>query len=327
MKLGILSDIHKQAEKVVQGIEKLKDMGAERLILNGDIGEFGELEKSQAFSERILEAVGRSGLEAYVQPGSHETIAGYGTIVSILSQQYGNIHDMTRESSVDIAGYRLLFLPGSDVHSGGEYHLDEKIPSGRYAVTEDGLVRLENVSLLQELIRDHKVQGIWQYKNIQDAVPLIENPERSIIVCHIPARFTVGPQGVDFSYFAETPDGNLMAVALLERKIQELVRQREGREARAEEIVRIAEANGFSLKKENVGNTPLRQFFDAHGIRYAVNGHIHECGHHAHDRKGHIVPEYKNAEELFWNSGCFDRGQMGILSLDDTGVAYQNVRL
>ncbi|MDP3728916.1 MAG: metallophosphoesterase [bacterium] len=327
MKIGIISDVHSKPERVAYGIQKLKDLGVERLILNGDIGEAGDLEESQTFSAIILETVGKSGLETYVQPGSHETISGYGTVIDLLSHRYENIVDMTREASVDIAGHRLLFLPGSDVNRGGEYHLGTDLPSGRYAFTEDGLVGLENFSILQKLVEDRKVQRLVEYKNIQDLVPLIKNPEKSIVICHIPARFNVGAQGVDFAYFATSPSDGFVPGMVIEGQIQELFSRKEGREARPDEIDSVAQANGFTFHKENVGNVALRTLLDDNSIQYAINGHIHETGHHAHNRKGQAVAEYLPASELFWNSGCFDQGQMGILSIDDSGVAYQNVKL
>src|SRR3989344_3475224 len=289
MKLGLISDVHHSPEHVARGIQKLRGLGVERLILNGDIGEAGELEESQAFSAQILEAVGQSGLESYVQPGSHETLSGYGVIVDLLSQKYGNIIDMTRESAIDIAGHRLLFLPGSDAHSGGEYHVGKDISSGRYSLTE--------------------------------------NPERSIALCHVPALFPIGQRGVDFAYFATNAEGGFIPGYVLERQIHDLVVKKEGREVSREELDNIARQNGYTFHKKNVGNKELRQFLDQLGIRYAVNGHTHESGHHAHDRNGQSVPEYVPASELFWNSGCFDQGQMGILSVDTKGVSYQNVRL
>ncbi|HII13491.1 MAG TPA: DUF1456 family protein [Nanoarchaeota archaeon] len=327
MKLGLISDVHHSPEHVARGIQKLRGLGVERLILNGDIGEAGELEESQAFSAQILEAVGQSGLESYVQPGSHETLSGYGVIVDLLSQKYGNIIDMTRESAIDIAGHRLLFLPGSDAHSGGEYHVGKDISSGRYALTENGVVHIDSFQTLQILLHDKKVQGMIQYKNIQDLVSLVENPERSIALCHVPALFPIGQRGVDFAYFATNAEAGFIPGYVLERQIHDLVVKKEGREVSREELDNIARQNGYTFHKKNVGNKELRQFLDQLGIRYAVNGHTHESGHHAHDRNGQSVPEYVPASELFWNSGCFDQGQMGILSVDTKGVSYQNVRL
>ncbi len=328
MKIGIISDVHSTPEAVVYGIQKLKDLGVERLVLNGDIGEHAEtLQESQEYSAKILHAVGRSGLESYVQPGSHETIYGFGSVIDTLSQEHSTIINMLRHSCVDLAGYRLAFLPGSDVHSGGEYHVGVDIPSGQYAVTEEGLVVLDSYATLQRLISEKKIQGMIQVKNMYELRDVVQDPEKTIVICHVPAHFPIGSGGVDFAYFATKDDGGFIPGIVLEQQIRQTIREKYGKEISDVELKTIAENNGFTFHRENVGNKELRRIFDDIGVRYAVNGHIHESGHHAHDREGNPVPEYIPAGELFWNSGCFDRRQMGILHLEERGVLYQNVSL
>ncbi|MSR86200.1 hypothetical protein EXS74_02295 [Candidatus Woesearchaeota archaeon] len=326
MRIGIISDVHAQPQLVRKGIARLRDLGAERLIVNGDIGTHMELlEDSQRYTAEILGAIGESGLESYVQPGSHESIAAYGSMIDIVSGRYRNIIDMLRTPSVDLAGYRLLFLPGSDSLSGGEYTFGAEVPTGRYALTETELVPVKDWNTLSRLQAEERFQGEIHYTNLRDFVPFVENPEKTILVCHVPARFDVGAQGVDFAYFATDREGSIIPGQHLEAQIIHAVREREGKLASAEEIARIAQVHGFTLRKENVGNVLLRKFLEDMQIPYAVNGHIHESGHHAHDREGNAVPQKKSLPELFWNSGCFDRKQMGILTLADEGVAYQNV--
>lgn len=326
MRIGIISDVHTNPQRVVLGIQKLKGLGVERLILNGDIGEAAELlEDSQRFTGEIIETAGKSGLETYVQPGSHETLAGYEPVVDILSVRYSNIIDMLRTSFVDLAGYRLLFLPGSDVHSGGEYHLGVEVPSGRYAVTQEGLVSLTGWDTVAELRAKDQFKGEIQYRNIADLTRHIEEGPKTVLVCHVPALFDIGSQGVDFAYFATNREGAFIPGAVLEAQIREGFVQHHKRTASSEEIESVAQTHGFTFHRRNVGNPLLRQFLDQMNIAYAVNGHIHESGDHAHDRQGNFVSQRTVVPELFWNSGCFDRGQMGILTLTDEGVAYENV--
>jgi len=326
MRIGIISDVHRQPERVTSGITKLKDLGVERLILNGDIGEHAEtLQESQEYSARILEAVAESGLESYVQPGSHETLHGFGIVVDTIAQKHSNIVNMLRTPSIDISGYRLAFLPGSDVHSGGEYHLRADIPSGQYAVTEQSLVVLDSYATLQRLSSENRMQGVIQVKNMHELRNVVEDPEKTIVVCHVPAYFPLGSQGVDHAYFATKEEGGFIPGFVLEQQIRQAIRERYGKECSAQDIDKIAQANGFTFRRENVGNKDLRRIVDDLGIRYAVNGHIHESGHHAHTKNGDAVFESVPLPELFWNSGCFDRGQMGILTLHEQGVAYQNV--
>ncbi len=326
MRIGIISDVHAQPEFVRKGIARLQRLGVERLIVNGDIGIHAPLlEDSQRYTAGILEAVGDSGLESYVQPGSHESISGYGPMVDILSSRYGNLIDMLRTPFVDIAGYRFAFLPGSDSLSGGEYTFGIEAPTGRYAVTETELVPITGWDTVSQLQAEERFQGELHYTNIRDLIPRIETAEKTILVCHVPARFAVGAQGVDFAYFARDSEGSIIPGYHLEAQIVDAVQKKEGRKATADEIIRIANAHGFTFQRENVGNVLLRRFLDEMRISCAINGHIHESGHHAHDREGNPVPQGKPLPELFWNSGCFDRKQMGILTLSDEGVAYQNV--
>ncbi len=327
MKIGIISDVHRNPERVSYGVRKLKDLGVERLVLNGDIGEAGNVQESQEYTARILEPVIRSGLETYIQPGSHETLSGFGVVVDTLSQKHNSLVNMLHTPFVDFAGYRLAFLPGSDVHSGGEYHLQAELPSGQYAVLKEGLVPLESPAALESFAREKRLKGVLHNTKMYDLAAFVENPQKTIVVCHIPACFPIGPKGVDFAYFATNADGELIPGMALEQGIRRQIKEKNGRDISAQDLERIAETYGFIFHKRNVGNKNLRKLFDELGIKYAINGHIHESGHHAHNKKGNAVPEYTPHQELFWNSGCLDQEQMGILFLGDSGVAYQNVKL
>lgn len=328
MKIGIISDVHSRPERVRHGIDRLKGLGVERLILNGDIGEDGYLEVSQDFSKTILEAAAKSNLEVYAQPGGHETLYGYGTVIDLLTQRYGNLHDMMREPFVDISEYRLIFLSGDAAIRPNKYCFGAELQTGSYAITGDNsLVKIESFFDLGKLIDEENLRAQFEYKNIEDLASNINDPNRTIIICHVPARFEIGAKAVDFAYFA-TSSESLVPGAALESQIHSIFMKEKNRLATREELEKVAEANGFTFHKENSGNIALREFLDRYNIRYAVNGHIHEAGHNAHSKNGDAVSECTPANELFWNAGCYDQGQMGILCVDETkGVSYQNVRL
>ena len=82
-----------------------------------------------------------------------------------------------------------------------------------------------------------------------------------------------------------------------------------------------------TLRKENRCNTDLRDSYEKLGIKKEISGHFHESGHRANDRQNKHVPENAFIDELFWNSGCLDSGQCGILIVEDNKVAYKNIRL
>ena len=71
---GIISDVHKDPLKVAKAIEKLKSVGIDKLILNGDIAEnIGTMQGNMDFFAIVLDAVAKSNLETFIQPGSHES--------------------------------------------------------------------------------------------------------------------------------------------------------------------------------------------------------------------------------------------------------------
>jgi len=73
------------------------------------------------------------------------------------------------------------------------------------------------------------------------------------------------------------------------------------------------------------GNTNLRQLFERLGVKVAVSSSPSNAGHIAHNWQGHHVDEGVFTDELFWNAGSIDEGQMGILEVDGGLVRYLNV--
>ena len=321
--VGIISDIHRRpAKEIEKALAVLQQKGATHLVLNGDIGNcHSALEESLQRITTIVEAAGKSGLETYVQPGSHETITAYQMVLDVLTQTYANITDMVRQPSVDVGDYRLAFLPGSyTLFTGAEYPLQTEEPTGFYIVSAEGVAPF-SAENFNRLANEGKDPTRMHFTNINYLKTLVSDPERTVVFCHEPARFDEAKEhGVDFAYFAKSKRGFLPGI-LLERELK----QREGRDLSREELDKVAQSQGFTFHRENVGSEELRALFDELGILYAVNGHIHESSHHAHTRTQIIAPGTLTPE-LFWNSGCFDYGLAGILVLEDNGVRYLNVR-
>jgi len=87
---GIISDVHQDPRIVPATIEVLKKLGAEKLLINGDIGnQQRTLEDSQNYVAFILDSIGKSGLESYVQPGSHETLLAFGPVMDAFAGAVG----------------------------------------------------------------------------------------------------------------------------------------------------------------------------------------------------------------------------------------------
>ncbi len=355
-KYGIISDVHQDPGIVPVAIDLLKRLGAEKLLVNGDIGERrATLQDSQRYVGFILDSIGKSGLESFVQPGSHETLLSFGPALDHFAGKYSNIVDATKNSKVEQRGHSLVFLPGSDFSCGGEYQIGNhrQIPSGRYVrLEEGGLMQFEDFNQYVAALQCGLAQGAMQYANMGDLQKLVNDPDKTIMVCHVPRRFDDVETCVDMAEFGDIEktffadfviyeDGDEQVVIYYEegksgmiqkpKSVKSIVR---GQIFQEGSVFPIESAKRFvsygapvKIKRENRGNEDLKTLYEELGINKAVNGHFHESGHRANDRMGRHVPEGDLVTELFWNSGHLDVGQTGILTVGDGKVSYKNIRL
>ncbi len=320
-KYGVISDIHEDPRIIIPAIQKLKSLGAEKLLVNGDIGGwYGEFQESQKYTAFILQEVAKSGLEAYVQPGSHELLLVYDPVIEYFSNKFKDqIIDATKVPKVEQNGHALVFLPGSDFLCKGEYQIgsQEGIPTGKYVQTPERLLRFNT---WQEGIRavQQKIGKLLYYSNMHDLKKHVNQPEKTIVVCHVPRKFDSIEEAVDMAEFGE---------AVIDFPLQdEMVRR--GSIYPIQTAKKIHEAGyPVALKRENRGNKDLAKLYDELGITKSVTGHFHESSHRANDKNSSHVPENTYVTELFWNSGHLDRGYTGILTVDGEKVKYQNVTL
>lgn len=267
-----------------------------------------------------LDAIGRSGLESFVQPGSHESLLSYVPVVDYFSERYSNIIDVFKRQKAEMNGHDLVFLPGSDFICGGEFQIgnDFQLPSGRYIQTQEGLVKFESLDQYVDALQRRIVQEAFQYVNIQDLKKFISNPEKTIVVCHVPRKFYNLETCVDVAEFGEASEdfmfgndkvkkGSIYPIQVAPNMVQE--------------------GYPVMLKKENRGNGDLKNIYEELGIRKSINGHFHESSHRANDSNSHHVNEGELVDEMYWNSGCLDMGFAGILIVKGERVKYQNVRL
>lgn len=320
VKYGVISDIHSDPRIVSLAIDTLKSEGAEKLLVNGDIGtQQRTLEDSQNYVAFILNSIGKSDLEAFVQPGSHETLLAFGPVLDHFSEKYSNIFDATKNKKVEQEGHHLVFLPGSDFLCGGEYQIgNNEIPSGRFIQTEKGLLKFEDFNQYLSAIQQGISQGAMQYANMGDLRRLITHPEKTIVVCHIPRKFSNLETAVDVAQFGEaSEDFTLQGDEVKKGSVFPL--------PVAQKIVK--EGYPVAIKQENRGNEDLKSLYKELGITKAVSGHFHESGHRANDGLGNPVSEKDLVTELFWNSGYLDAGQTGILTVIGNRVSYQNINL
>ncbi len=320
-KYGVISDIHEDPRIIIPAIQALKSLGAEKLLVNGDIGGwYGNFQESQDYTAFILQEIAKSGLEAYVQPGSHEPLLIYGPVVEHFSNKFKDQDiDATKVPKVEHNGHTLVFLPGSDFLCKGEYRIgnQEGIPTGKYIQTPERLLQFnawqEGISAVQQ-----KIGKPMYYGNMHDLKDHVSQPETAIVVCHVPRKFNNIEESVDMAEFGE---------AIIDFPLQGKMIRR-GSIYPIQTAKKIHEAGyPVALKKENRGNKDLARLYDELGITKSVTGHFHESSHRANNRSGNHVPENTYVTELFWNSGHLDRGDTGILTVDGEKVKYQNVTL
>ena len=322
VKYGVISDVHTHPENVSLAIEVLKNLGVEKLLINGDIGNRQEtLEKSQDYVAKILKSVGNSGLESYVQPGSHESFLAFDPVVDSFASKYQNIIKIDKPLGVKDGDHYLIFLPGSDWNAnGGEYHIGnaEKIPSGAYVRVNGGLMTFEDFVKNNYSLQMNNVEGIIKYANMNDLRRLVNDPDKSIVVCHVPRKFNNLEEAVDMAIFGEAQQTFSLNGYPVEK----------GSIFPGPIGAQLA-MGGYPVKvrNENRGNEDLKSLYEELGITKAVSGHFHESGHRANDTKGNHVSEGEFVKELFWNSGWFDAGQTGILTVRDGKVKYENINL
>lgn len=328
-KYGVISDVHQNPGVVPVAIDVLKRLGAQKLLVNGDIGNHQRnLEESQNYIAFILDAIGKSGLESFVQPGSHETIGAYAPVIDYFTNKYPNIVDVLKTPKSEQTGHDLVFLPGSDFLCGGEYSLNgqEDLPTDSYIRTGKGLVSASfdqymalrfgpSMGLDKSF---YPISGFFHNTNMNDLKKLVSAPEKTIVVCHVPRRFANLETCVDVAEFGEAEKNfDLQGRSVEQGSVFPL--------PIAKQIVQAGYP--VKIKKENSGNADLAKLYRELGITKAISGHFHESGHRANDNNGNHVPEGQLVKELYWNSGYLDAGQTGILTTDGENVSYQNVCL
>ncbi|MBI3334430.1 metallophosphoesterase [Candidatus Pacearchaeota archaeon] len=357
---GIISDVHEHPEFVPFAVHVLKQLGAQKLIVNGDIGgRYGSLRDSQDFTAQILAPLVESGLETFVQPGSHETLDVFEPVVNYFTERHPQLHSALEHPFSEQNGHDLIFLPGSDFTCGGQYLLcassdKNELPSGKYAITiHNEFIPLKERKQIELLANLDKIAGVVYVINMSDLERLVKRPEQTLVVCHVPPKFGNTSVGIDMAHFGVTNETFDICVGVdLDGKKRYVIHKGPIEAFRAkcqklgiQEIINrqvvydgsifpqreaeswIAYGAPITLKIENRGNVDLRRLYDELGIRKAVSGHFHESVHRAHDASCKQVPEGAFTQELFWNASYLDEMKVGLLKTRDANAAYRNILL
>lgn len=280
VKYGVISDVHQDPRIVPLAIQVLKQQGAEKLIVNGDIGSHQRtLEDSQNYTAFILDSIGKSGIESYVQPGSHETIGAYAPVIEHFCSKYPNLIDVIKNQKVQQNGHDLVFLPGSDFLCGGEYQIgnDPTLSTHNYiGIKKPKTIILPDKSLKvigvdRSLVMfDSLEEGIsslngmqkidpnasfelFRYTNMNNLSKLVTSPETTVVVCHVPRKFDNLETCVDVAEFGEAMDTfHMWEVGCVDSQTKRLMTH--------------------GLFQDN-----LKKYFQEQGVQRIINGEtIHE---------------------------------------------------
>ncbi|MDP3733891.1 MAG: hypothetical protein Q8R37_01565 [Nanoarchaeota archaeon] len=308
-KYGIISDIHQAHPRLVDvAIKVLIQEGAQKLVLNGDLvgDKFPDPQlDEQNYAALVLQLAGKSGLETYVNEGSHECLPLFIPVMKTLSSHYGNLIDAMTQPKIEWQDHDLVFLPGSDWHGGNAFE-----HGGYFLHTTDGGT-------------SSKPKERYAVVNMNTLRNLATNPETTIVFSHIPRKFDRLETGVDMAYFAQhIVNGSILPGVVKEKEI----RQKHG-DIPFSAVEEIAAQGLYRFKRENRGNEDLRKLYQELGITKNMTGHFHESAHRAHDSNAVPVAEGEYTSQLFWNASYLDDGKVGILSVRENTAAYRNIDL
>jgi hypothetical protein len=328
LRYGIISDIHENPKNIEPAIHKLKDLDAQKIIANGDLG------TGQDQIANTISKLANSGLETYILPGSHENINDFEPVVHYFSEKSPNIINTSKVSKVSNNNHDLVFLPGSDFLCGGEYKI---ISSSN---TQTGFYKDQ--------------RGLpTRLTNMRDLETKVSDPEKTVVICHVPRKFYNPKFGVDMAHFHQGriyhKDKNDMSLwtytelcvapgVIPRKEIEKLNSTKafsldDSDEYVLNETLKIIDKENvnrwqvFVERKDNRGNENLKDLYEKLGIKKAVTGHFHESVHRAHDSKCSPIQHGQKTKELFWNASYLDGNKLGILEVEDNLVSYENIYL
>ena len=315
MRYGIISDTHRNPRTIPALVAALQQKGVDALVLNGDIGET---------LDHIAFTVGtaaESNLPVYVQPGSHEEVADYIAVMSAMTTSFKNVIDCLTYQKHEFGDHHLVFMPGSDWTAGGQFHLNNTIPTGTYVQTPKGLAPL-SVEQVKTFMQNEEARPyLFVNTSFNDLDKHVTDAERTVLFCHIPARYANIATSVDMAYFSQTDEGVRPGI-IMENRIKQLV----GKVA-DKQLQFIAHYSGFPLKRENRGNPDLGAALVRNGVTKVISGHFHESAHRANDAASNAVAEGSFGDNLAYMASYADQGLAGIVTVKDNSIAYENIKL
>jgi hypothetical protein len=337
-KIGVLSDIHEKRENLGKCLELLTERGATMFVANGDLG------YSQRTIGETFEALGKTELPVFIQPGSHESYDDWVLASEAYSKRFSNLRDTTDPNNqrYEGEGFSLVFLPGSDITIGSaSYFLHandpEKYPTGNYVKTETGLQAFEGVEAFIRARAEGRNPRVYQ--NMYDLERLMKglDPKTTTLFCHVPVLFENNKNSVDYAnslvYKYIDEEGELKEDGV--RKIQNIIDikdadslfipyedyrdDEEKLKTLIRERYRVLDVKSIPIPvgiKTNRGNKHFREITNWQQIRSMITGHLHDGAHNQHTLEGKSVGNGEGSKDLFSNASCVDDGKVGLYEID-----------
>ncbi len=299
---GIISEMHSIDPRILEiVINILKQEEADSLILNGDISGERSGIKTADYLATVLDIAGRSNLETYVLPGSHEQVQEFEPILSFFSKKYSNLINILQNPRIEFSDHHLVFLPGSDFRAGDAldkgYSLEVQNKAGLYKDDKENYFRVINMNGLEKFVSD---------------------PGKTILFSHIPRKFDGLESCVDVAEFGEVTQqfeldkdiinkGTILPIQMAYQLKQQ--------------------DHPITLKKENRGNKSLKEIYEKLGIKKNITGHFHDSAGRANDSKGNPIEEFLFVDELFYNASYMDNLKAGIITIADNKITYENINI
>jgi len=319
LKLGTITDLHGNLKVLPKILKKLSENKIDILVLGGDIPYEGE--KNSLL--KILKKCLKLRKTIFIIPGSHEGFEDYEEQLKKLKSKL--IINGAKKLKTKSFGYDFVFLPGSDyLASTGQYVLTYSISN---------IKKQKNKFKKNSHYFLHKKFRAFQIEKISK---LIKNPEKTILISHIPCHFK-SKYGIDLAEFGKVLRNfyfkkEHLKFDIFKKSLKEEMHKKNKVSKKyvfTKDAAKLLIRFGYpiNIEKKNVGNKYITRLIKQKKIKKFICGHIHESGNRACNSNGMEVKQNKFSEELFLNSGHAEKGYFSIVILKENKARYIKIKV
>lgn len=283
LRLGVVADLHGSIGKAKRIADEFEGK-IDALAIAGDILRIG----SPLAGRGVLRQFKELKIPKYIIPGNYETVDTYQAIM----KDFLDFYDCTKYKNrfKDIKGYRLIFLPGTEVAVGsGRFRFFKEKKDLEKFKNQIGEAMVSRAREFSPKVFEEMEIGRESFV-LEEIKKYVEDPDKTLIISHMPPKFE-GERTIDRAEFF------------------------------------IVEGDKMKNSKDNVGSKALREFIEETGIKKLACGHIHEAGGIANRLDGSYVEEGVFFRELFYNVGAGAEGKAGIITLKGNKAKYEKTKV